>query len=989
MATHKIGKLKFNLSKHGFAYRWGEGEIKRISFEKETSQDDGNDAYAQYPYDERPYDEQPYDDARADDSDYRADDYAANDGYVDAPDGYYDGEDGYDHGDEPRVPAGPVMEYIENNQWIVLALLVVLPPLGIYLLWQQNRYDFKIRTGLSAVSAVWFIVLLILIFSKIFGGSNDTSVQPQMSLVTTAPTVAITVEPSAEPTSDLSSLGGDTSTDLDLTPTATPLADSGSTTTGDAVTDTTLVYSPQTGLYYHSDPNCSNIEAGVSVTAMTVAAARNRNQTACPLCIGATDDTVYYATADGQYYHTDKFCSGMKNAVVYTKEKAVAEGKTACPVCAGGTQTSSTSNSSSTSKTASQKYLSSIRNDKSGVYVYMTTNGQYYHTKSDCSGMTGAKKVTLLAALQSGKSGCPVCAAGANKQVYATESGTYYHTDPTCSGMKNAKSITLAAALVLGKKKCPVCVTDDFYSTSSETTTTTENTVYVYATDGGKYYHTNATCSGMKDAKKVTLLSMIKEGREACPICAASADKKVYATVGGKYYHSYATCSGMTDAKETTLAQALAYGFTACPKCWSASNADTSDTDTSNTDGTDDANSGYSGVYVYATENGKYYHTKQDCSKIEDGATKVLLEQAIDDGKEPCPVCASSANDTVYAQKGNAYYHKISTCSGMTNPVKGTLAQALVHGLKKCPICYATSSDDTSSSGKYVSGTSGINVYATAAGKYYHTNANCSNITGTPIKITLETALNYGKSACPVCAAAGNKTVYATKGGKYYHYSSSDAGSSAYKGTLDQALAYGFKPCPNCVTNTDSSEERTNSHKFTSGTSGIDVYVTATGKYFHTKSNCTNISGTTGTVTLETALNYGLKACPDCAASAAKKVYAVPGSGTYHFDAAHAGTGAVSGTLAEALAYGMKACPVCVTGESTGDPGSGGEDSSAPADTKVYIDLSGDSSSYLYHTSATCDEAGMKNGTAVTLQYALAHGYSDCGYCNPPTSVSD
>ena len=993
MATHKIGKLKFNLSRHGFAYRWGEGDIKRIAFGKDDSAGEGREAYDASGY---PYGEDPYGDTRADDSDYRADDYAPDEGYEPegAQDGYYEDEDGYYRDGEPRTSAGPVMEYIENNAWVVLALLAVLPPLGIYLLWRLNRYDLKVRAGLSAVAAVWFIVLLILIFSNLFGGWSDTSTPPQMTLVTTAPTAAPTEEPSAAPTSEL---GVSETLEPGVSPSPTPLANLGDTTSGDVGTDETLVYSPQTGLYYHSDPNCSNIETGVSITAMTVAAARNRNQTSCPVCIGAVDDTVYYGTADGKWYHTDKFCQGMKNAISYTKSEAEAEGKTPCPVCAGGTSTGSSSEGSEGSeKSASEKYLASIKNDKSGVYVYMTSNGTYFHTKSNCSGMSGAKKVTLLAALQSGKSGCPTCAAGANKKVYATEPGTYYHTDPTCSGMKNAKNITLSAALVLGKKKCPVCVKDDFYSNSEEST---DNAVYVYATSSGKYYHTNSTCSGMTGAEKVTLLSMLKDGRAACPICATSAARKVYVSEGGKYYHSYATCSGMTDAKDATLAQALAYGFTACPKCWSAGGGDGTGGTGDGTGGTgdgagssDDGNSGYSGVYVYATENGKYYHTKTGCSQIDEGATKVLLEQAIDDGKTACPVCAASANESVYAQKGNAYYHKTATCSGMTNAVKGTLAEALVHGLKKCPVCWSATSDGTTptSSKTYESGTSGIDVYATVVGKYYHTKATCKNVTGTATKIALETALNYGKSACPACAASADKTVYATKGGKYYHYSSSCAGSSASKGTLDQALAYGFKPCPNCVTGTGTGETPTNSGRFTSGTSGMKVYVTATGKYFHTKSNCGGMTGAKY-VTLETALNYSLTACPDCAAAAAKKVYAVSGSTTYHYDAACAGSGAVSGTLAEALGYGLKPCPICVTGTGNGgdEGGDEGEESSAPGDTTVYVDLSGDSSSYLYHTSSKCEDTGMKNGTAVTLQYALEHGFGDCGYCNPPTSISD
>lgn len=1009
MATHKIGKLKFNLSRQGLACRWGDGAIRRFAFGKSGESDEQRPDYvedAENPYDEDGY----FDDRAADDSDYRADDYDDGGGYDENGEGGYDeGEAGeYYRDEEPRASAGPVMEYIENNQWALIALLIALPPLGIYLIWRLNRFEQRMRMIISAVSAVWFILLVILLFSAIFGGSKDTSTPPAMVLSTIAPTV----EPSAAPTVEVTSgLGAETSISPDLSASPTPLAGSQSgDASGDASGDTSgdtssteLVYSPQVGLYYHSDPNCTNIPAGTSLSHVTVAAAKNRNQTACPLCIAA-GQTIYYATKDGKWYHTDKNCQNMTGAVEYTKAAAEAEGKTPCPICAGGTATKAPSGDSGQS--ASDKFLDSIKNDKSSIEVYMTSDGKYYHTDSTCSGMTGAKKVTLLKALQSGKPACPICAAGFNKKVYCTENGEFYHTVSTCTNMKNAKSVTLAAALVLGKKKCPVCVSGDIFTSGD--TTKEEDTVYVYATKDGKYYHTNATCSNMTGAEKVTLKSMIAEGRAPCPICAASADKTVYVSQDGKYYHSYATCSGMTNAKAGTLAQALSLGYTACPKCWgSSTSGDSTNTGDSgfgtggtgtgetgtDTGSTDDANSGYSGVYVYATEDGKYYHTSSSCSKAEDGVTKVLLEQAIDDGKQPCPACAAAANETVYATKGGKYYHKIATCSGMTNAKSGTLAKALVAGLKQCPVCFASGGGSTTAdtgTAKYTSGTSGIKVYATASGKYYHTKSNCSGISGTASQITLETALNYGKSACPVCAASADRAVYATKGGKYYHYSTSCAGSSAAKGTLDAALAYGLKPCPNCVTGA-TDEEKTPSDKYTSGTSGIKVYATTSGKYFHTKSNCGGMTDAKY-ITLETALNYGLTACPDCAKAAGRKVYSVPGSNTYHYDAAHAGSGAVSGTLAEALAYGLTPCKVCVTGEnanggSTGGD-TGGNGTSAPADTYVYIDLSGDSSAFLYHTSSKCSESGMTSGTKVTLEYALNHGYSDCGYCNPPTSIS-
>ena len=309
MATHKIGKLKFNLSKHGFAYRWGEGDIKRLAFGKGTeSGDDRADSGAPtYPYDE---DGGYYDDPRADDSDYNADEYAPEGGYYDGEYDAYDEEGGYYDENEPRMAAGPVMEYVENNAWVVLALLIALPPLGIYLLWRLNRYDFRLRAGLSAASAVWFIVLLVLIFSNLFGGGSDASKLPQMTLVTGAPTAAPTVDPllnSAEPSAErvrIKGLNDLTTRRAGASP--TPRADLGDAQTGRGGQLPSL--QPQTA-YYHSDPNCHNM-TGLAKPAMTVAAARNR---AKPLARFRRAGTTRSITPQRPARTTNgKFCQGMK-----------------------------------------------------------------------------------------------------------------------------------------------------------------------------------------------------------------------------------------------------------------------------------------------------------------------------------------------------------------------------------------------------------------------------------------------------------------------------------------------------------------------------------------------------------------------------------------------------------------------------------------------------------------------------------------------------
>ena len=89
----------------------------------------------------------------------------------------------------------------------------------------------------------------------------------------------------------------------------------------------------------------------------------------------------------------------------------------------------------------------------------------------------------------------------------------------------------------------------------------------------------------------------------------------------------------MKNAVSGSLAQALANGFTACPNCWGSKKTTPEPTlapDATPTADPENGNNGYSGVYVYATETGSRYHASKDCTDLESGSVKVLLEQAID-----------------------------------------------------------------------------------------------------------------------------------------------------------------------------------------------------------------------------------------------------------------------------------------------------------------------------------------------------------------------
>ena len=1137
MATHSIGKLKFNLSDKGFAWRMGDGEVHRLFGGKkqgagedeyiENAGTDGEEGYQDdydarddgydddYAYDDRDgdyaddgdydgdggdyadddgddyYDDDRYDDDGDDDGDYDDDRYADDGDYDDGGD--YD-DDRYDDGDDYRggyddryedvdaddyeggyddESSGGLMRYVDENDWVTYLLLFLFPPLGIYLLWRRNRFDKPLRWGLTAASAIWFVVALILLLRGLIGGAGDQQVQPNITIPPAQ--VEATATPAADTIASIDLGGGDIASDdaqdtgdtgdtadtgfgdtgdattddagdtgTDVEPTATPLASSGN---GASVSTASYVWSPASGLYYHSVNTCPKIEEGVQVWQVTKEIAENsRHQSPCPDCIGGGTATTYYARADGKYYHVDSSCSGMKNAQIYTKEAAEQQGKEPCPVCI-----LKTVKSLEEAAAAGAVFINADSADHSGIEVYATKGGTHYHVKSNCSGMQGATKMKLKDAIVAGKTACPNCCPSAGNLVYCRSDSKSYHVDPNCQGMKNAKRISLAEAMVMGKTKCEVCVNSSGASSAVTEAAAGENSgstvsltsatgdkVKVYATQNGKYYHTNSTCSGMKDAQLYTLKAMLQAGKKACPTCASMANTKVYAVKGGKYYHSYATCSDMQNASSGTLAEALAAGLKRCPKCWDKSGNAVKSTDTqsasaksndkaaaasnTNKDKSDSSKSSASSAratvaaskatakntYVYATRDGRYYHLNSGCGGMT-GASRVTLKTAINAGKTACPICASAANRTVYSTAKGDHYHAASVCvpSGMKNGTKRKLSEALMLGQTACPYCLsskkaAEAAVETADAVKkalaqaarqsttYSSGKSGVRVYASLTGKYYHTKSSCTNLSGTANRVTLETALNYGKTPCPVCASAASRTVYATKGGKYYHYSKMCAGASARKGTLASALAYGFDPCPNCVTRAASAAAEST---YRAGTSGIKVYATMGSKYFHANKSCSGLTGASR-VTLETALNYGKKACPVCLAAANRKVYAVSGGSYYHYSKAHAGSGATAGTLAEARAFGLKACPLCtklVAGADAYDNG-GAKDApvstnnyAADAESGVYIDI-GSANNY-YHKAAKCSKAKFSGGTKVTLQYALDWDYKACPFCQPPTSV--
>lgn len=811
MATKQIGKLKLHCSKRGVAFKWGDNPAHRLSFERKKAADDASvdssgyagDAYAPDGYDQGAYN-------------------AAN-----AAPGYDQGDGGYDGGYYEEGHDSAKYGALYSSDWLMYLLLVVFPPLGIWILWKRERFEQPVRIGISIVSAIWFIVLLIWLFSALFGGGgSDTIRQGQ----TVQPTVISTPAPAVVAT-PAPAIGDDTTI---APPAATPKASTGGSTggnttntgntTGDTGDDgtsgtdsagTTYVYASNTGAYYHKTNTCENLEEGASRVALNIA--RSRSQTACPVCYpeGGTG-TTYYVTKGGKYYHKNATCTNMKNATAITLAQAKKQGYKVCPTCIGA--------------------------------YYATKTGKWYHVKSNCQGMTGAVHITKKAAVAAGKKACPVCitkkaasasttkssssssTSAAKKTYYATKSGKYYHVNNTCGGMKNATKISLATAKKYGKTACPTCI-------KKAATTKAANAATYYATASGNYYHKAKTCARLKgikaaDIKKITKATATKYGKTACPTClAAQVTSYVYSATGGTYYHKTSTCSGMKNARRITLAAAKKKGQTACPVCYKAQAA--------------------KGTYYYTSAATKYYHKNTVCSGTKN-ATQVTLATAKARGKTACPICVLNNVKRYYATKANKYYHLKKNCSGMIGASKVTLSAAKKAGKTACPICVqgVKITPTPTPSPK-------IYCFAASGSKYYHKNRFCSGIKNAK-KVQLSVARNKGKTACPICvtktvkqgnlttnAADKNTACYASGSSAYYH-SNRSCVLGLSKTTVYAAKRKGKVACPVCGKGL---------HTY--------VYVTRNGAKYHRKSTC---GGTINAykVSLATAVSKNYIRCARC-----------------------------------------------------------------------------------------------------------------------------
>ena len=111
-------------------------------------------------------------------------------------------------------------------------------------------------------------------------------------------------------------------------------------------------------------------------------------------------------------------------------------------------------------------------------------------------------------------------------------------------------------------------------------------------------------------------------------------DPIVYVTKAGEKYHE-AGCSHLSDSSfPVTLEQALQEGKEPCSRCHVVLSGTEPGTTLSPENLSDDSDESI----VYVTKSGKKYH-KAGCSYLSDSSIPITLEQALQEGKEPCSRC--------------------------------------------------------------------------------------------------------------------------------------------------------------------------------------------------------------------------------------------------------------------------------------------------------------------------------------------------------------
>lgn len=268
--------------------------------------------------------------------------------------------------------------------------------------------------------------------------------------------------------------------------------------------------------------------------------------------------------------------------------------------------------------------------------------------------------------------------------------------------------------------------------------------------------------------------------------------------------------------------------------------------------------------------------------------------------------------------EGFTYFHLTPSCEGISSEHSATLPLmgAIYLYRLPCPLCVRL--DALSQEADICRLKQWQAVGATAYGRYYHSDSQCSGMKNPSLIPTLD-ALLLGKDACPVCeprqefmmTLSGEpldpeQPVYFSVENCYYHISKDCAAVREQPSTEEafNCIMAGLFPCPLCTLPQYTSELKCRDDIRGS------VYVSAgeNDPCFHLMAECENAVNPSST-DLSAAIEMGKIACPDCFTT----VFATEGGVYYHTQSDCMAMHFASPMLIpQALEMGKQPCPICV-----------------------------------------------------------------------------
>ena len=113
-------------------------------------------------------------------------------------------------------------------------------------------------------------------------------------------------------------------------------------------------------------------------------------------------------------------------------------------------------------------YAAKSTNKENEIKVWISNTGAKYHSKESCSNMKKPRQVTIAEAELKGYKPCQKCYKGnaktintnkeSERKVWIQSTGSKYHSNSSCSGMKNLINVSLEEAKRLGYKPCSKCM---------------------------------------------------------------------------------------------------------------------------------------------------------------------------------------------------------------------------------------------------------------------------------------------------------------------------------------------------------------------------------------------------------------------------------------------------------------------------------------------------------------------------------------------------